>query len=108
MTAEDTRFRLSGVNPGLIHFGRSHYHGSHEMTQENEHVKVLIAARDSLVTERRDTALTLSKPYRRGHSEETLDLFTRLQQAIQAVEEAIKHERVLADLREPPLGAGHV
>jgi hypothetical protein len=66
------------------------------MTQENEHVKVLIAARDSLVTERRDTAVALSKPYRRGHSEETLDLFTRLQQAIQAVEEAIKHERGLA------------
>jgi hypothetical protein len=78
------------------------------MTQENEHVKALIAARDSLVTERRDTAVALSKPYRRGHSEETLDLFTRLQQAIQAVEEAIKHERGLADPREPPLGAGHV
>jgi hypothetical protein len=49
------------------------------MTKDNEHVKALSAARDSLVMERRDLATTLSKPYRRGHSEETLERLTSVQ-----------------------------
>jgi hypothetical protein len=77
------------------------------MTKENEHVKTLMAARDSLVTERRDLATTLSKPYRRGHSEETQERFTSVQNAIASIEEAIKHEWQLAGPEQPPIVAGH-
>jgi hypothetical protein len=66
------------------------------MTNENEHIKTLEAARDSLVTERRDLAVALSKSSRRGHSEETQAQFISLQSAIAAVEDAITHERQLA------------
>jgi hypothetical protein len=66
------------------------------MNNENEYIKTLVAARDSLVAERRDLAVTLSKPYRRGHSEETQAQFISLQSAIAVVEDAIRHERQLA------------
>ena len=78
------------------------------MTEDNEHVKALSAARDSLVTERRDLATTLSKPYRRGHSEETQERFTSVQNAIASIEDAIKHEWQLAGVAQPPIVMPHV
>ena len=67
------------------------------MTKENEHVKNLLAARDNFVAERRELAITLSKPYRRGHSEEAQERFISVQNAIAAIEEATKHEKGLAE-----------
>lgn len=78
------------------------------MTEDNEHAKTLMAARDKLVTRRRELAVALAMPSTRGESEEMLERFTSLQGTIAAIEDAIKHERQLAGPQEPPVVAPHV
>jgi hypothetical protein len=78
------------------------------MTEDNEHAKTLMAARDKLVTKRRELAVALAMPSTRGESEEILERFTNLQGAIAAIEDAIKHERQLAGPQEPLVVAPHV
>jgi hypothetical protein len=77
------------------------------MAEDNEHAKTLMAARDKLVTKRRELAAALAMPSTRGESEEMLERFTSLQGTIAAIEDAIKHERQLAG-QEPPVVAPHV
>ena len=77
------------------------------VTEDNEHVKTLMAARDKLVTKRRELAVALAMPSTRGELEEMLERFTSLQDTIAAIEDAIKHERQLAG-QEPPVVAPHV
>jgi hypothetical protein len=77
------------------------------MTEDNEHAKTLMAARDKLVTKRRELAVALAMPSTRGESEEILERFTSLH-TIAAIEDAIKHERQLAGPQEPPFVAPHV
>jgi hypothetical protein len=67
------------------------------MTEDNEHVKTLMAARDKLVMKRRELAVALAMPSTRGESEEMLERFTSLQGTIAAIEDATKHERQLAE-----------
>jgi hypothetical protein len=66
-----------------------------------------MAARDKLVTKRRELAAALAMPSTRGESEEMLERFTSLQGTIAAIEDAIKHERQLPG-QEPPVVAPHV
>ena len=66
-----------------------------------------MAARDKLVTKRRELAAALAMPSTRGESEEMLERFTSLQGTIAAIEDAIKHDRQLAG-QEPPAVAPHV
>ena len=85
-----------GVCQGLdCRLPKIHEHGAAQTS------KALSAARDSLVMERKDLVTTLSKPYRRGHSEETLERFTSVQNAIASIEDAIKHEWQLAGVAQP-------
>jgi hypothetical protein len=78
------------------------------MTEDNEPAKTLMAARDKLVTKRRELAAALAMPSTRGESEEMLERFTSLQGTIAAIEEAIKHERQLAGPQESPVVSPHV
>jgi hypothetical protein len=58
------------------------------MTQDNEYVQKLIAARDREVAHRRHVAETLAEKHNRGDTENTRDAFIKLQDAIEAIERA--------------------
>ena len=66
------------------------------MDQENQHVKALVAARLKAVAERRLTAEALKTDYRRGHTEDTLEKFVKLQETIEAIDRAIADEERMA------------
>jgi hypothetical protein len=63
------------------------------MAEENEHIQMLIAARENQVLERRKIVTILAEKFQRGHS---ADNFISVQSTIEALERAITHERVLA------------
>jgi len=65
---------------------------------DNEHLKALVAARLKTVAERRLIADALKTDYRRGHSEETLETFVKLQETIEAIDRAIADEERMAKL----------
>ncbi len=67
------------------------------MDTENAHVKALVAARVKTVAERRLMAEALKTDYRHGHSEETLETFVKLQEAIEAIDRAIADEERMAN-----------
>ena len=67
------------------------------MDHENKHVKALVAARLKAVAERRLLAEALTADYRRGHTEETLETFVKLQEMIEAIDRAIADEERMAD-----------
>jgi len=74
------------------------------MTQENEHIRKLIAARDREVEQRRNIADALAQAYERGETERMREAFTNIQNTIEAIERAIEHEEDLEheqDLAEP-------
>ena len=66
------------------------------MAQENEHVRKLITARDREVEQRRNVADALAQAYERGETERMREVFTNLQNTIEAIERAIQHEKMLA------------
>jgi hypothetical protein len=66
------------------------------MPQENEHVRKLINARDREVEQRRNVADALAQAYERGETERMREVFTNLQNTIEAIERAIQHEEKLA------------
>jgi hypothetical protein len=66
------------------------------MTQENEHIRKLIAARDREVAQRRDVAGALGENYKRGHTENMRMAFISIQNTIEAIDRAIAHENYIA------------
>ena len=66
------------------------------MAQENEHVRKLITARDREVEQRRNVADALAQAYERNETERMREVFTNLQNTIEAIERAIQHEKMLA------------
>jgi hypothetical protein len=64
---------------------------------ENAYVKALVAACIKAVAERRRIAEALKTDYRRGHSEETLETFVKLQDTIEAIDRAIADEERMAN-----------
>jgi hypothetical protein len=72
------------------------------MAQDNEHTQKLIAARDRQVTHRRGIAKDLADQQNRGDREDLLEAFTKIQDAIEAIERAIWHERYIADPKSEP------
>jgi hypothetical protein len=73
------------------------------MTQDNEYVQKLIAARDREVAHRRHVAETLAEKHNRGDTENTRDAFIKLQDPIEAIERAVRHERYIAGQKSEPL-----
>ena len=74
------------------------------LTEENEHIRKLIAARDREVQQRRNTADALAQAYGRGETERMREAFINIQNTIEAIERAIEHEEDLEreqDLAEP-------
>jgi hypothetical protein len=72
------------------------------MAQDNEYVEKLIAARDREVAHRRDVAKLLAGKYNRGDTENTREYFIKIQEAIEAIERAVWHERYIADPKSEP------
>ena len=72
------------------------------MVQDNEHVQRLIAARDREVAHLRDLAERLAEKHDRGDTENMREAFIKIQDAIEAIERAIWHERYIADPKSEP------
>jgi hypothetical protein len=72
------------------------------MAQDNEYVQELIAARDREVTQRRDIAVRLAEKYNRGDTENMCEAFIKIQDAIEAIERAVWHERYIAGQKSEP------
>jgi hypothetical protein len=82
------------------------------MTQENEHIRTLIAARGREIEQRRNAAKTLAQQYIRGDTEYLRENFVKIQDTIEAINRAIADEEVI-ESREPrsssptPIGFGN-
>ena len=72
------------------------------MTQDNEYVQKLIAARDREVAHRRDIVMHLVGKYNRGDMENMREDFIKIQDVIEAIERAVWHERYIADPKSEP------
>ena len=66
------------------------------MTQENEHIRKLIAARAREVEQRRNVAGVLAQAYERGETERMREVFINLQNTIEAIDRAIQDEKGLS------------
>ena len=62
------------------------------MTKESDHTANLRKARERLVEDRRQLAADLAKPFQRGDDKKR-ELFTAIQSAIDAIDQAIEDER---------------
>jgi hypothetical protein len=62
------------------------------MADENEHVKNLEKALGRLIDRRRQIAISLSEPFKRGHTENLQERFNVVQTTIEAVRKAIDEE----------------
>ena len=67
------------------------------MADENEHVKNLEKALGSLIDRRRQIAIGLSEPFKRGRTENLQERFNVVQTTIEAVREAIDEEKHIAE-----------
>ena len=76
--------------------------GATAITQDNEYVQKLIAARDREVAHRRDIAERLAEKYNRGDTENMREAFIKIQDAIEAIERAIWHERYIVGQKSEP------
>ena len=79
------------------------------MTQNNEYVQKLIAARDREVEHRRDIAKVLAEKHNRGDTENMGEAFIKIQDVIEAIERAVWHERYIAGQKSEsfsPFGFG--
>jgi hypothetical protein len=71
------------------------------MTQENEALKTLTAARDRLIDERRALAVAIALGYKRRRSDDSQTdnmrvAFVSIQNTIEAIDRAIGHEKFIA------------
>lgn len=66
------------------------------MAHDSEHLKKLTAARDRVVTERRQIVVALALEYKSGHTGETRERFISIQSTIEAIDRAIADERRIA------------
>ncbi len=69
------------------------------MTEANDPVKTLIAAKHKLVDERRALAMAIALGYRRRrtddvHTNEMRETFVAIQNTIEAIDRAIAHEKI--------------
>src|SRR5262249_32586910 len=62
------------------------------LTQENEHIRKLIAARDREVEQRRNIADALARAYERGETERMREAFINIQNTIEAIERPTEQE----------------
>lgn len=62
----------------------------------NEHVQALVSARAKAVAERRRVVEALTADHKRGHTEETLETFVKLQDTIEAIDRAVADEERMA------------
>ena len=72
------------------------------MTQNNEYVQKLIAARDREVAHRRDIVEVLAEKHNRGDMENMGEAFIKIQDVIEAIERAVWHERYIAGQKSEP------
>ena len=72
------------------------------MVEDNEHVQRLIAARDREVAHRRDLAERLAEKHDRGDTENMREAFIKIQDAIEAIERAVRHERYISGQKSEP------
>jgi hypothetical protein len=72
------------------------------MVQDNEHVQRLIAARDREVARRRDLVQRLTEKHDRGDAENMREAFIKIQDAIEAIERAVWHERYISGQKSEP------
>ena len=66
------------------------------MAQENEHLKTLIAARESEVAHRREVANGLAEKHQRGHVQDMREAIVQIQNAIEAIDRAIADEKSIS------------
>jgi hypothetical protein len=67
----------------------------------NDHIRILIAARDKEVVDRRDVAIALAAQHQRGHADDLRESIVRIQNAIEAIDRAIADEKQLASVDAP-------
>ena len=67
----------------------NNYRGVFHIADENEHVKNLEKALGSLIERRRQIAIGLSEPFKRGRTENLQERFNVVQTTIEAVRKAI-------------------
>ena len=72
------------------------------MAQDNEYIQKLIAARDREVAHRRNVAGALAEKHDRGDTENMREAFIKIQDAIEAIERAVWHERYIAGQKSEP------
>lgn len=69
------------------------------MTDDNDHLAKLVAARSRMVTERRDVVRALTEKYKRGQTDEMRELLVQIQATIDAIDRAIADEKNIASGR---------
>jgi len=72
------------------------------MTEDNEHVQMLIAARDREVTHRRGVVEALAAKHDREDTQHLREVLIKIQDVIEAIERAVWHERYIADPKSEP------
>jgi hypothetical protein len=70
--------------------------GGSKMDRDNEHIDNLIAAREVVVTQRRNAVDALSRPYERGNTQDAKQTFMAAQATIEAIDRALADERQIA------------
>ena len=75
------------------------------MTEDNEHVQMLIAARDREVAHRRGTVEALAEKHDREDTQHLREVFIKIQDVIEAIERAVWHERYIADPKSEPFSS---
>lgn len=78
------------------------------MTDDNDHLAKLVAARSRMVAERRDVARALTEKYKRGQTNEMRELLVQIQATIDAIDRAIADEKNIASAHSPPTAVGFV
>jgi NTP pyrophosphatase (non-canonical NTP hydrolase) len=72
------------------------------MTDDNDHLAKLVAARARMVAERREVARALTEKYKRGQTNEMRDLLVQIQTTIDAIDRAIADEKNIASAYTSP------
>jgi hypothetical protein len=66
------------------------------MAEDNAHIQILMAARDTEIQHRREVARLLAAKFKKGTTEQARNLFMQIQSTIEAIERAIAHEEFIA------------
>jgi sensor histidine kinase regulating citrate/malate metabolism len=78
------------------------------MTDDNDHLAKLVAARARMVAERREVARALTEKYKRGQTNEMRELLVQIQTTIDAIDRAIADEKNIASAHSPPTAVGFI